>query len=76
MSPGAALDAAVVQVDAMEKVNVRGAPARVEEIARSPEADDLKATDEGWPFAPPPDPPRFIARTSPTLSSSSSSSQS
>jgi hypothetical protein len=59
MSPGEALDTAMIYVDATEKVNVRGSPAHVEEIAREPDPDDLKSTDEGWPFAPPPRPPRF-----------------
>jgi hypothetical protein len=54
MSPGEAIDAAIVYVDATEKINVGAAPAQVEEIARLPEPDDIKATDEGWPFAPPP----------------------
>ena len=59
MSPGAALDAAIISVDAREKVNVRGATAHVDEIARDPDPEDLKATDAGWPFAPPPRVPRF-----------------
>jgi hypothetical protein len=32
---------------------------QVEEIGRRPEADDLKATDEGWPFEPAPHPARI-----------------
>jgi hypothetical protein len=59
MSPGEAIDAAIVYVDATEKMNVGAAPAQVEEIARLPEPDDIKATDEGWPFAPPPRRPLF-----------------
>jgi hypothetical protein len=59
MSPGEALDAAVVYVDASKHINVRGAAAHVEETARTPDPDDLKATDEGWPFEPAPRPPRF-----------------
>jgi hypothetical protein len=59
MSPGEALDGAVIYVDSSERINVRGAPAHVEEIARTPDPDDLKATDEGWPFQAPPRPPRF-----------------
>lgn len=59
MSPGEAIDAAIVYVDATEKINVGAAPAQVEEIARLPEPDDIKATDVGWPFAPPPRRPLF-----------------
>jgi hypothetical protein len=59
MSPGEALDAVIIDADAREHVNVRGAPAHVEETAREPRASDLKATDEGWPYAPPPRLPRF-----------------
>jgi hypothetical protein len=59
MSPGEALDAVIVDVDARERVNVSGAPAHVEHAGLWPEPDDLKATDEAWPFAPPPRPPRF-----------------
>jgi hypothetical protein len=58
-SPGEALDAAVVYVDSQEHINVRAAPAHVEEIARTPDREDLKATDEGWAFEAPPRPPRF-----------------
>jgi hypothetical protein len=56
MSPGEAVDAvlvndaALVNVDAREKSNVRVAPARVEEIGREPEAEDVKATNAGWRF--------------------------
>ena len=59
MSPGDALDAALVYVDSVEKISVRAAPAHVEEMPGVPEPDDLKATDEGWPFAPPPSRPRL-----------------
>ena len=59
MSPGDALDAALIQVDANEKINVRGAPAHVEEIGREPVSDDIKATEQGWPFEPPKRPSRF-----------------
>jgi hypothetical protein len=59
MSPGDALDTAVMSVDAREKINVRGVPAHIEEIGREPDPDDLKATDEGWPFDPAPRPQRF-----------------
>ena len=59
MSPGDALDAALMYVDASEKINVRAAPAHVEEIGLKPEPDDVKATDHGWPFEPPPRPSRF-----------------
>jgi hypothetical protein len=59
MSPGDALDAVIIEADAREHVNVRGAAAHVEELGVEPRADDLKATDEGWPFAPAPAPPRF-----------------
>jgi hypothetical protein len=59
MSPGEALDAVIVDVDARERVNVSGAPAHVEHAGLSPEPRDLKATDEAWPFAPAPRPPRF-----------------
>jgi hypothetical protein len=59
MSPGEALDAVLVNVDARKKINVRGSPARVEEIGREPEAEDVKATDAGWRFGPPERLPRF-----------------
>jgi hypothetical protein len=59
MSPGDALDTAVIHVDSSEKINVRGSPAHVEEIGRTPDPADVKATDAGWPFEPPPRPPRF-----------------
>ncbi|HZM18370.1 MAG TPA: hypothetical protein VFB87_03055 [Gaiellaceae bacterium] len=59
MSPGDALDAVIVDVDARERINVSGAPAHVEHAGLSPEPRDLKATDEARPFAPPPRPPRF-----------------
>jgi hypothetical protein len=59
MSPGDALDAALVHVDAHEKINVQAVPTHVEEIGRKPESHDIKATDHGWPFEPPKRPPRF-----------------
>jgi hypothetical protein len=59
MSPGDALDAALIHVDASEKINVQAAPAHVEAIGGEPERDDIKATDEGWPFEPPSSVPRF-----------------
>jgi hypothetical protein len=59
MSPGEAIDAVIAYLDSTERVNVRGAPAHVEEIGRRPKPDDLKATDEGWPFRPPPRLRRF-----------------
>jgi hypothetical protein len=59
MSPGDALDTALMHVDASEKINVQAAPAHVEEVGGKPESDDIKATDEGWPFEPPQRPPRF-----------------
>jgi hypothetical protein len=59
MSPGHAIDTAIVYVDASEKIGVGRARAHVEEIARAPEPEDIKATDEGWPFEPPPRAPRL-----------------
>jgi hypothetical protein len=59
MSPGDALDAALIYVDASEKINVRAAPAHVEEIGLKPDPDDIKSTDQGWPFEPPPRAPRL-----------------
>jgi hypothetical protein len=59
MSPGDALDAALIHVDSSEKINVRAVPAHVEEIGGEPQPDDVRATDQGWPFKPPPRLPRF-----------------
>jgi hypothetical protein len=59
MSPGEALDEAIISVDAREKINVSAAPASVETIGLEPDPDDLQATNEGWPFAPPPRLPRY-----------------
>jgi hypothetical protein len=59
MSPGDALDTVLVYIDAQELINVRGAPAHVEEIGEEADAHDLKATDQGWPFEPPQQPSRF-----------------
>lgn len=59
MSPGVALDEAIISVDAQEKINVSAAPASVEAIGTEPDPDDLEATTIGWPFAPPPRLPLF-----------------
>jgi hypothetical protein len=59
MSPGEALDTVLVYIDAQEKINVRDAPAHVEEIGMEADARDLKATDQGWPFEPPKQLSRF-----------------